>query len=99
MKTDTGMHTVRIYSFLILGVLLLTTLVSCFEHNEDCVTVYIQNSSSEEIEVSFPECISWGGTSIAPGKTGAISVLLGHAVWADGHYHVFRREYEIWQIW
>jgi hypothetical protein len=99
MKKDTGMHTVRIHSFLILSVLLLATLISCFEHDEDCVTVDIQNSSSEEIEVSFPECMSWWGTSIAPGKTGAISVLLGQAVWADGHYHVFRMEYEIWEIW
>ena len=93
------MHRVRIVSFLILSVFLLTALFSCFEHDEDCVTVYIKNSSSEEIDVSVPECIFWWGTSIAPGQMGVISVLLGRGVWADGHYHVFHEPYEIWEIW
>ena len=93
------MRPVRIFSFLILSIFLLATLISCSEHDEDCVTVYIKNSSSKEIDVSFPECMSWWGVSISPGQTGCISVLLGRAVWADGHYHVFREEAEIWEIW
>lgn len=93
------MHPVRFISYLMFSVFLFTALISCFEHDENCVTVYIKNSSSEEIEVSFPECMFWWGTSIAPGQMGVISVLLGRGVWADGHYHVFHEPYEIWEIW
>ena len=89
----------RLVLLLILSVFMLAALISCFERDEDCVTVYIRNSSSNEIDVSFPECMPWWGVSISPGRTGAISVLLGRGVWADGYYHVFREEYEIWEIW
>lgn len=93
------MHPVRSVSFLILSVFLLAALFSCFEHDEDCVTVYIKNSTSKQIDVSVPQCMFWWGSSISPGHTGCISVLLGRGVWADGHYHVFREPYEIWEIW
>ena len=84
------MRPVRNVSFLILSTFLLAALFSCFENDENCVTVYIKNSTSEQIDVSFPECMFWWGTGIAPGRTGPISVVLGRGVWADGHYHVFR---------
>jgi hypothetical protein len=99
MGRGADMHSIRIVSSLIASIFLLAAVVSCFGHDEDCVTVYIKNSTSKEIEVSFPECMPWWGTSISPGHTGCISVLLGRGVWADGHYHVFREPYEIWEIW
>jgi hypothetical protein len=91
------MRTVRILLIFLLGVFLLDTLISCDEFDENCVTVCVKNSSSRQIEVSFPECMS-GGVSISPGQTGAVSVLLGRIVWANGYSHVFRDAGETWEI-
>jgi hypothetical protein len=91
-------HPVRCFFFLILSGFLLATLISCFEPHEDCVTVYVKNSTSRWIEVSSPDCEP-SKVSIMPGSTSGISVLLGRGVWINGYMHVFREEYEIWEIW
>ncbi len=99
------MRPVRISFFLILSVFLLVTLLSCIyfgsglfcDPDEDCVTVYIINSSSIQIEVHFLDCCE--SVSISPGGTAGISVLLGRVVSATGHSHVFHEQYEIWEIW
>ena len=99
MKRDADMRSVRVF-FLILSVFLLFSFFSCFlfEPDEDCVTVYVKNSSSKTIEVSSPECMS-SKAEISPGRTGGISVLLGTFVSVNGYQHAFRYEYEIWEIW
>ena len=97
------MRPVRIFSFLIWSVFLLATLLSCVlldlfcEPDEDCVTVYVSNLCSRQVEVHFSECCE--EVSISPGHTAGISVLLGSVVTANGHSHVFREAYETWEIW
>ena len=97
------MRTVRISLFLILSAFLLVTPIACFlldmfcEPDEGCVTVYIMNSSSRQVEVHFSECCE--SASISAGRMGGISVLLGRFVTAGGHSHVFHEAYEIWEIW
>ena len=103
VKRDADMRPVRISFFLILSVFLLVTSIACYflgifcEPDEDCVTVYIINSSSREVDVHFLDCCE--SVSISPGHTGAISVLLGRVVSATGHSHVFHEQYEVWEIW
>jgi hypothetical protein len=97
------MRLVRILLFLILSVFLLATVLSCFsfdlfcEPDENCVYVYIINSSSRQVEVDFSSCCE--EVSIPPRSTAGIYVLLGHVVWANGRSHVFRYKDEIWEIW
>jgi hypothetical protein len=102
------MRLVRILVFLILSVFLLASPITCSsclrglggflcDPDEDCVIVYIMNSSSKQVEVNFSECCE--SATISPGYTAGISVLLGRFVTANGYSHVFREEYEIWEIW
>jgi len=102
------MRLVRILVFLILSVFLLASPITCScsflglggflcDPDEDCVTVYIMNSSSRQVAVNFSECCE--SASISPGYTAGISVLLGRVVSANGYSHVFRDPGEIWEIW
>jgi hypothetical protein len=102
------MRLVRILFFLILSVFLLSSDTTCScsiyglggflcDPDEDCVYVYVINSSSRTVDVYFAWCCE--EVSIPPGGSAGISVLLGHSVSANGQSHVFREPGEIWEIW
>ncbi|MBA7569527.1 hypothetical protein ES708_11267 [subsurface metagenome] len=99
------MRLVHVVFLLVLSVFLLATLLSCqflfdfffCEPDEDCVTGYVINSSSRQVEVYSSGCCE--RDSISPGQTAGISVLLGSVVTANGQSHVFREAYERWEIW
>jgi hypothetical protein len=100
------MRLVRILFFLILSVFLLSSDTTCScslfgfgpcVPDEDCVYVYIINSSSKSVKVNFPWCCE--NVTIGADSSAGVSVLLGSVVTVNGHSHVFREENEIWEFW